>query len=83
MTTPTPETSLAEFVRQCWPELGNAWHLDAICDHMQAIAEGRAPPRLFITAPHYVWRNLNKPKRKRRRPGIGGLRATARIEDDQ
>jgi hypothetical protein len=71
MTTLSPKTSLAEFVRQCWPELAEAWHRTGILDHLQAIAERRAPPR------------LNKPKRKRRRPGIGGLRATARIEDDR
>ena len=39
--------SLAHFVRQAWPIIEPStplvwnWHLDAICDHLQALVEGR------------------------------------------
>jgi predicted phage terminase large subunit-like protein len=50
--------SLAEFFRYSWPILEPAtpliwnWHLEAICDHTQALLEGRIPSRnLAITVP--------------------------------
>jgi len=50
--------SLAEFVRQAWrviepgTELIWNWHLDVICDHVQALLEGRLAKRnLLINVP--------------------------------
>lgn len=50
--------SLAEFFRYSWPIIEPAtpliwnWHLEAICDHTQALLEGRIPSRnLAITVP--------------------------------
>lgn len=49
--------SFADFVREAWhvlepnnPLVWN-WHLDALCDHLQAITEGRLTPRLIINVP--------------------------------
>ena len=48
--------SLAEFVRQFWDEVEPAfalrwtWHIDAICDHLQAVTEGKIR-RLLINVP--------------------------------
>lgn len=47
------KASFAEFFRLAWPTLEPDqklvwnWHLQAQCDHMQAIAEGRLHPRLI------------------------------------
>lgn len=50
--------SLAEFVKKSWPVLEKSeplqwgWHLQAICDHVQALLEGRIPKnRLLINVP--------------------------------
>lgn len=50
--------SLAEFVRLSWHVLERStplewnWHLDAVCDHVQALLEGRIPKRnLLINVP--------------------------------
>lgn len=49
--------SLADFVRHSWSILDSEplqwnWHLDAICDHVQALLEGRIPKRkLLINVP--------------------------------
>jgi predicted phage terminase large subunit-like protein len=50
--------SLAEFVKKSWHVLEQSeplqwgWHLDAICDHVQALLEGRIPKRkLLINVP--------------------------------
>ncbi len=49
--------TFAGFVREAWKiiEPGTAlkwnWHLDAMCDHLQAISEGRMHPRLIINVP--------------------------------
>lgn len=50
--------SLAEFFRHSWPILEPAtkliwnWHLEAICNHVQALLEGRIPKRnLIINVP--------------------------------
>ena len=49
---------LAEFVRQSWPIIEPStplvwnWHLDVICDHVQALVEGRLAHRnLIINVP--------------------------------
>lgn len=45
------------FVRKAWPivepqtDIVWGWHMDAICDHLQAIVEGRMYPRLIINVP--------------------------------
>lgn len=45
------------FVREAWPVLEPNtkliwnWHLDALCDHLQAITEGRLHPRLLVNVP--------------------------------
>lgn len=49
--------SFAYFVKRAWPHiipdpLQWNWHMDAICDHMQALAEGGIPSnRLLINVP--------------------------------
>jgi predicted phage terminase large subunit-like protein len=50
--------SLDEFVRQAWPVIEPStplvwdWHLDVICDHVQALVEGRLSHRnLIINVP--------------------------------
>jgi predicted phage terminase large subunit-like protein len=49
--------SLAFFAKQAWPNiipdpLVWNWHMDAICDHLQALSEGRIPSnRLLISVP--------------------------------
>lgn len=49
--------SFAEFVREAWHviEPGTLlkwnWHLQAMCDHLQAISEGRLTPWLIINVP--------------------------------
>ncbi|HWV44107.1 phage terminase large subunit [Pseudorhodoplanes sp.] len=48
---------MAGFVREAWHVLEpNAryvhnWHIDFICDHLQAVTEGRLNPRLLINVP--------------------------------
>ena len=50
------ERSLAEFIRQAWPFVRPAdvyqhnWHLDAICEHLEACARGEIR-RLIINVP--------------------------------
>lgn len=49
--------SFAEFVRAAWPivepetELIWGWHMDAICQHLEAISRGQMYPRLIINVP--------------------------------
>lgn len=49
--------SFATFVKEAWhvlepdTKLVWGWHLQAICDHLQAITEGRMHPRLIINVP--------------------------------
>jgi predicted phage terminase large subunit-like protein len=50
--------SLAEFVKQAWPIIEPStplvwnWHIDVICDHVQALMEGRLSKRnLIINVP--------------------------------
>lgn len=49
--------SFAEFVKLAWQviEPGTAlkwnWHLDAMCDHLEAISRGQLRPRLIINVP--------------------------------
>ncbi len=49
--------SFAAFAKRAWPhiipdKLQWNWHMDAICDHMQALSEGRIPSRrLLINVP--------------------------------
>lgn len=49
--------SFAQFVRDAWPviEPGTTlkwnWHLDAMCDHLEAISRGTLKPRLIINVP--------------------------------
>lgn len=48
---------LAGFVREAWPVLEPAaayqhnWHVDAICEHLEAITFGRMNPRLLVNVP--------------------------------
>jgi predicted phage terminase large subunit-like protein len=49
--------TLAGFVKEAWDVLEPtnplkwSWHLDAMCEHLQAISEGRIFPRLIINVP--------------------------------
>lgn len=50
------EQSFAYFVKRAWrhiipDELQWNWHLDALCEHLQAVAEGRLHPRLLVNVP--------------------------------
>lgn len=86
--------SLAEFVRQAWPiiepttELIWNWHLTVICDHLQALLEGRlgkqnliicVPPGsmkssvVSVCAPAWVWAQENNPYNPDLGPGWRGL----------
>ncbi|RJQ53479.1 MAG: hypothetical protein C4521_07475, partial [Actinobacteria bacterium] len=55
--------SLAEFARQAWPlvqpgrPLIWSWHLDAICEHLQAVSDGRIR-RLLINVPYRTGKSL-------------------------
>jgi phage terminase large subunit-like protein len=67
------ENSLVAFVRAAWPIIDSApyehnWHIDAVCEHLQAVAEGRIrklviniPPRhsktliVSVLFPCWVW----------------------------
>jgi hypothetical protein len=47
------QRSFAEFIRLAWPHVETKkfvanWHIDVLADHLQAMAEGRANPRLLI-----------------------------------
>lgn len=39
-----------DFMKHAWPDIAGAgavkwnWHLDCICDHLEAVAAGKAPP---------------------------------------
>jgi predicted phage terminase large subunit-like protein len=49
------ERSLAEFVQQAWPivepaEFVSGWHMDAICEHLEAVTRAQIR-RLLITIP--------------------------------
>lgn len=77
--------SFAAFARRAWPvlepeaKLEWGWPLDAICNHLQALSEGRIwPPRLLINVPPgtmkslltsvmwnaWEWGPLNKPQKR-------------------
>jgi predicted phage terminase large subunit-like protein len=49
--------TFAGFVREAWPILEPStpliwgWHLDAMCEHLEALATGRMTPRLIINVP--------------------------------
>ena len=60
------ENSLYEFVKQAWVivEPGKAyvdcWHVKAICDHLQAVYDGKIK-NLLITLPPGVAKSLHAP----------------------
>lgn len=49
--------SFKQFVRHAWhviepsTPLKWSWHLDAICDHLEAVTRGTLPPKLIINVP--------------------------------
>lgn len=49
--------SFAEFVKEAWPiiepgtKLRWNWHMQAMCDHLEAISRGHLRPRLIINVP--------------------------------
>lgn len=49
--------TFAGFVKEAWPILEPAtplvwsWHMDALCEHLEALATGRMTPRLIINVP--------------------------------
>lgn len=54
-SAPAPALSLYEFTKQAWPhfdpsEFSDNWHIEAICDHMEACARGQID-RLIINVP--------------------------------
>ncbi len=52
--------SLKEFVRQAWPivepsiDLLENWHIDAICDHLEAVTQGEIKRLLINIPPRYM-----------------------------
>lgn len=54
------KASLAEFIKYCWPDLKHGWHLDAMCEHVRDIVDGKVRP-LLINVPRQV---LRRPERK-------------------
>ena len=55
------ENSLIEFVVEAWPFIDAApyqpnWAIDALCEHLQAVTEGRIS-RLLINFPPPLWKN--------------------------
>lgn len=75
------ERSLREFVRQAWhivepaTEFVPNWHIDAICDHLQAVSDGRIlrlliniPPRcmksLIVAVMWPCWDWITRPSRR-------------------
>jgi predicted phage terminase large subunit-like protein len=55
--------SFAQFVRRAWQEFDPAplvwgWHLDALCDHLQAVAEGRIEQLLINVPPGHAKSNI-------------------------
>ena len=86
--------SLAEFVRQAWPVIEPSttlvwsWHLDVVCDHVQALLEGRLKKRnliinippgsmkstiISVCAPAWIWAQKNNPHKPDLGPGWRGL----------
>ena len=78
VSTLLAERSFANFVRQSWPELEPTqnmvwgWHLDAICDHLEAVSNGEIrrliiniPPRhsksLCVSVMWPAWEWINHP----------------------
>lgn len=57
------EMYLRDFARQAWPilepgrEYHHNWHIDAICDHLQAVSDGRIR-RLIINIPPRCMKSL-------------------------
>lgn len=52
------DKSFSEFVRQCWLKdkgLHYGWHIDAVCEHLEAVANGTAP-RMLINQPRQYYR---------------------------
>lgn len=75
------ERSLYEFVKQAWPtvepgvEFQDNWHIEVMCDHLQAVTEGKItrlainiPPRhmksTVVSVCWPVWSWINTPHRK-------------------
>lgn len=56
ITAELARRSLSEFIRQAWPviepdtEYLHNWHIDAICEHLEAVTDGRIK-RLLINIP--------------------------------
>ena len=79
--TETPRPTLHEFVRQAWPHLEtdvafvDNWHIQALCEHLEAVLDGRisqllvnVPPgcmKSLLTAvflPMWAWGPRGKPE---------------------
>lgn len=75
------ERCLKDFIRQCWPILEpstpftSGWHIDAICEHLEAVSRGdirnlliNMPPRhmksLSVSVAWPVWEWLTRPERR-------------------
>lgn len=57
---PIPDLSLKEFVQECWPLVEPAspfidgWHIDVICDHLQAVSFGQIPNLIINIPPRHM-----------------------------
>jgi predicted phage terminase large subunit-like protein len=75
------EANLYEFVKQAWPTVEpgipfiNSWHIEVICDHLQAVSDGEIrrlliniPPRhtksLVVSVIWPMWEWILKPQEK-------------------
>ncbi len=53
------ETSLASFIKQAWPamdpsEYAHGWHIDAICEHLDAVLQAEIPHLLITMPPRHM-----------------------------
>ena len=57
---PIPDLTLKEFVREAWPLVEPAspfidgWHIDVICDHLQAVTFGQIPNLIINIPPRHM-----------------------------
>ncbi len=53
------ETSLSSFIKQAWPvmdpsEYAHGWHIDAICEHLEAVLQAEIPNLLITMPPRHM-----------------------------
>lgn len=57
---PTPDISLADYIREAWPILEpkvpyrHNWHIDAMCEHLEAVSSGEIQYLLINIPPRFM-----------------------------